>query len=230
MGFPRRAVFGALTCLMLVMSFGACEPDPAAISSKRASPSSTSLPLQKRGMAVGGDVQSRATDVVSVRLTKEQTEELVDACRNAVEVASAGDGCGGALEETLDQIIVRKGNLCGKFDLCVKVKAFGDRDIKTLGDGGYVEIVDHRKGKSLCESEPSQVCLRVGIRSSATLRRIAEPKPSPTSSASTLTPSPTPSPTTTSSSISTPNQTGTSPASPAADEGSSASSSASSSV
>jgi hypothetical protein len=59
------------------------------------------------------------------------------------------------------------------------VRAFGDRDMKTLGDGGYVEIVDHRKGRSLYGSDPSlsQVCLRVGIRSSATFRRIAEPKP-----------------------------------------------------
>ena len=223
MGFRWRAVLGAVTCLMLVTSCGAGGPGTSS-----ASPTSTSLPLQGKGLAVGGDVQSRATDVVSVRLTEEQTEELVEACRKVVDVASTSDGCGGALEETLDRVI-RVKKLCRKFDLCVKVRAYGDPDMKTLGDGGYVEIVDQRKGKSLCDSDPSQVCLRVGIRSSATLRKIARPKSSPTSP-STSTPTPTPSPTTTSPSTSTPTQTGISPASPSADESPAAASSPSSSA
>ncbi len=211
MGFRWRAVLGAVTCLMLVTSCGAGGPGTSS-----ASPTTTSLPLQKQGLAVGGDVQSRATDVVSVRLTKKQTEELVDACRKVVEVASTGDGCSGALEDIFDKAVEVSGRC--KFDLCLTVRKYGRPDMKTLGTGGYVEIVDHRKGRSLCDSESSQVCLRVGIRSSKTLRQIAEPKTSPTSSVSTFTPTPTPSPTT------------TSPAGPFADESPSAASSPSSSA
>ena len=100
---------------MLVTSCGAGGPGTSS-----ASPTTTSLPLQKQGLAVGGDVQSRATDVVSVRLTKKQTEEAVYACRKVVEVASTGDGCSGALEDIFDKAVEVSGRC--KFDLCCDCK------------------------------------------------------------------------------------------------------------
>lgn len=62
MGF-RRVVFGIVASLLLLTSCGggggANGPEPA----------STSLPLQSRGLAIGGDEQARATDVVGFELT-----------------------------------------------------------------------------------------------------------------------------------------------------------------
>jgi len=144
---------------------------------------STSLPLQDQGLVVGGDVQTRATDVVEIGITEEQAKEIARECNKRTEVANAGDDpCPRIMRRDLGG-----GPCLPRINLCMKVKAYGHVDAATLGDGGYVEIVDERPGKSLCESGPDHVCLRVGVKTSAVLDQIVETAPPTTSTTATST-------------------------------------------
>ncbi|TCN35581.1 hypothetical protein EV644_115145 [Kribbella orskensis] len=92
----RAAALGILICIALVTSCGDSES-----GTSRTSPIATSLPLQGQGLAIGGDVQTRATDVIRVRLTKEQAKTLAKACKNLIEIASTGD-----CPKTIQQIVI----------------------------------------------------------------------------------------------------------------------------
>jgi hypothetical protein len=69
MGF-RRAVLVGMASLVLVTSCGSDGSEPA----------STSLPLQRRGLAIGGDEQTRATDTVEIQITEAEAREIARLC------------------------------------------------------------------------------------------------------------------------------------------------------
>lgn len=195
------AILVSLTCMAVVASCGDGRSSTSSTSHSPASPISakaTSLPLQPQGLAVGGDVQTRATDVIRVRLTEEQTKILAAACPKTFEVPSTGT-CARALEDLAKWIVEHREQRCQPHRfLCGAVRILDDSDQRTLGSWGYFEISDNRSGKSLCSSEPNHLCLRVGIKTAEQLGEIAHttPSPAPTSSP-TPTPasSPTPTPT-----------------------------------
>ncbi|GAA3067682.1 hypothetical protein GCM10017600_20320 [Streptosporangium carneum] len=179
-------MLGAGVSLLLGVSCGGGESQPA----------TTPLPLQSSGLVVGGDVQSRATDVVEIRLTEKQAQEIVDDCRGAIEIFEGQNPCA----DSLNSLIEKQGGdsreappsgerRCRSHGLCLKVYDVSDPD---FAEAGFVEITDNRlHGKSLCESGPDHVCLRIGVKTSSVLDRIVgtvRPTASPTA---TVTPTPT---------------------------------------
>jgi hypothetical protein len=64
MGFPR-VVLAAVASLLLATSCGGGGSGDGTGGSE---PASTSLPLQSRGLAIGGDEQTRATDIVELQV------------------------------------------------------------------------------------------------------------------------------------------------------------------
>lgn len=183
MSAERVARLGLLACLLVIPACGGGGGGSGGDANSVPAASTASLPLQEGGLAVGGDVQSRATDVVSGGLTEEQVRHLEEVCRDVAEITPATDKpCPG--------IIPRKLPPCGPPLLyCLKVRAYGDVDQDVLGDGGYVEVVEERPGRPRCGSDPAGVCLRVGARTEETLDRVVEEGGVPT------TPSPSPTPT-----------------------------------
>jgi hypothetical protein len=162
----RRALLGVVASLLLVTSCGPGGSEPP----------STSLPLQRRGLAIGGDEQTRATDVAEYQITEEEAREIARACGGTVEVADAAHDCPGIIRNR------RPGwRPCVRLSLCVKAYNVDGR--------GVIEIVDQRPSASLCESGPAHVCLRVGLKTSA-LRNQILGTPASTTSTTTVTTSP----------------------------------------
>jgi hypothetical protein len=139
-----------------------------------------SLPLQSTGLAVGGDVQSQATDVLRRGITEDQARQIAEACADAAEIANAPQDCAQAIINAL-----KGSGLCGTVGFCLE--AFDVSSVQGLKYEGYVEIVEDRPDTSLCGSGPRNLCLRVGVASSALLQRFATSTVPSTSSAATST-------------------------------------------
>jgi hypothetical protein len=171
----------------------------------------TSYPLQETGLAVGGDVQTRATDRISVGLTEEQVRTIQDACEETVEIASPGDDCLEQAVRTLLRSILPSGPLpsgffpsCGPpLPFCLKVHEFSVADQQVLGAHGYLEVVEEAPAGPLCGSDPGGVCLRLGARTAEVLEQVVDPGTGTSSSPVTDTSSTATSETTTDSSKST---------------------------
>lgn len=219
MSFRLRMAVGAAACLVIITSCGTSGSNPVTTISgsnpvTTVSPvaRTTSLPLQSKGLAVGGDVQSRATDVVARGITEEQAKKIADACNSTVEVASGNETCAQAVATA---ITAPGSPPCQPGDKLLCLQVWDVSNVSGLGQKAVIDIKDDRPGRSLCNSAPDDVCLRVGVPTSSTLNQIV-PKslvttpsgeaPSSTTTPSTATPIPTssPSPTPTSSSSPTP--------------------------
>lgn len=163
---PIVAVVGILCCLTLLSS---CSSE----DSPTESPKTTSFPLQDKGLAVGGDVQSRATDVFTVQLTAQQAKELGEACGKTPDFADAST-CADALRRAVHMNTgSTRPDLCDR-GICLHFKQYGRTDVPVLGDGGYVELEDNSDGETLCDANPAHLCLRLGIKSSTVLKQLAE--------------------------------------------------------
>jgi hypothetical protein len=122
-----------------------------------------SLPLQSSGLAVGGDVQSRATDVLKRGITKEQAKLIAKECAPAAEIANVSQECAKAI-----YYVIRFGHSCGEPGLlCFEVS-----HVSGLDYSGYIEIVDDRSETSLCDAAPDHVCMRVGVATPALLDQV----------------------------------------------------------
>ena len=171
----------------------------------------TSYPLQETGLAVGGDVQTRATDRISVGLTEEQVRTIQDACEETVEIASQGDDCLEQAVRLLLREILPSGSLpSGPFSscgpprpFCLKVHEFSVADQQVLGARGYLEVVEEEPAGPLCGSDPGGVCLRLGARTAEVFEQVVDPETGTSSSPATDTSSTATSETTTDSSTST---------------------------
>lgn len=192
MRFRLRMAVSAAAYLLIITSCGTNGSNPATTTSPVAR--TTSLPLQSKGLAVGGDVQSRATDVVARGITEAQAKKIADACNSTVEVASSNDPCGRAIAEPL----AADSQSCQPEGICLEVRDVSN--VSELGQQAVIDITDDRPGKSLCNSEPDHVCLRVGVTTSSTLNQIVPRSlyttpsgeaPSSTTTPSTATPIPT---------------------------------------
>jgi hypothetical protein len=140
-----------------------------------------SLPLQPTGLAVGGDVQSQATDVLRRGITEEQARQIAEACADAAEIANASQDC----LQTIMRVFEQSG-LCGRVGFCLE--AFDVSHVQGTKFDGYIEIVEDRPEKSLCGSGPGSLCLRVGVATSALLQRVVTSTlPSTSSRATTST-------------------------------------------
>jgi hypothetical protein len=139
-----------------------------------------SMPLQAQGLAVGGDVQTRATDVVTMRITREQAQEIAALCDKAVEVATPQDHClqGFIFAQSLVAPRQRDSSAvspCQRDDpdqFCLTVRRFAGSDASMLGVIGYAEV----NGLS-CSAERTAACLRVGLRTGEVLDQVAPPAP-----------------------------------------------------
>lgn len=186
-----------VVALVLVAACGASGPHPAA----------TSLPLQARGLAVGGDVQSLATDVIKTRITEAQAEQIAAACNEAVEIAAVDGDCARVLHSLL--ISPRP---CFLSQLCVHV--FDVSRVSEFAEDGIIQIVDDRPATPLCDRRADGLCLQVGVKTSALLQyMVASTTPSETTTVTTsptstdptsVTPSVTSSPTPDPTSVTTP--------------------------
>lgn len=178
MGFRWRMALGAVASLVLVASCGGGEAtsrDPAA--------SKVSLPLQSSGLAVGGDVQSRATDVLERGITEEQAAAIAEACGDAAEIAN--DGAERCLQ-IVRQVFEGSNRSCaGTLTHCLS--AFDVSSISNLSYDGYVEITDQRTDGSECGAVQGNVCFRLGVATSALLSRVVTN--TSTSTSSEVTPS-----------------------------------------
>lgn len=172
MGF-RRAVLGALASLLLVTSCGGGGDGGGTDGSE---PASASLPLQSRGLAIGGDEQTQATDVVEFQITEDEAREIGRLCEATVEVAPSDD-----CTEGLGRII-RRGRLPCRPHLCLRLKVYN------IANGGVIEVADDRPDSSLCDSGPANVCLRVGLKTAALRNQILGTESATTSTTEGTTP------------------------------------------
>jgi hypothetical protein len=180
MGFRIRTTLAVVASLLLAASCGGGGSDSTNSTSNASTPT-VSLPLQSTGLAVGGDVQSQATDVLRRGITEEQARQIAEACADAAEIANASQDC----LKTITRVFEQSG-LCGKVAFCLEVRDVSS--VQGLAYDGYIEIVEDRPEKSLCGSGPGNLCLRVGVASSALLQRFATSTlPSTTSEATSST-------------------------------------------
>jgi hypothetical protein len=166
MSFRWWIALTGVASLLLVASCGGGGSNSANPPTTDPSTPTVSLPLQPGGLAIGGDVQSQATDVLRRGITEEQAREIADACRPAAEIANVPQDC----LETIIRALERSGR-CGTVGFCLE--AFDVSSVQGLVYDGYVEIVEDRPDTSLCGSGPRNLCLRVGVGSSMQLQRIA---------------------------------------------------------
>ena len=109
------------------------------------------------------------------QITEAQARDIAGVCGATVEVATPDD-CTQSIK-----LAVRVGRLCRVLIRCLKVKVYN------IADQGVIEVIDDRPGKSLCESGPANVCLRVGLKTAALRDQIVETA-SPTSTTAGTTP------------------------------------------
>jgi hypothetical protein len=180
--------------------------------------STTSLPLQEKALAVGGDVQNRATDVVEAGLTQKQLDEIAQACRDNVGVVASRDNCADGFS-TIPFLAP-----CGPpLPFCVHVHAFDPRDQKALGEHGYIEVTEEDPRGPTCGGEAGGVCMRLGASTAAVLDEVTHATPPKTTTPPTTTSTP---PTTTSTATDNPTTSGTPPTATSDQGGSPSSSSA----
>jgi hypothetical protein len=106
--------------------------------------------------------------VVEFQITEAQAREIAGLCAATVEVATPDD-CTQSVRD-----VIRSARPCRVLVQCLKVKVY------SIGDKAVFEVADTRQGKSLCESGPTNVCLRVGLKTLALRDQIVETA-SPTS-------------------------------------------------
>ncbi|GAA4054399.1 hypothetical protein [Actinomadura miaoliensis] len=136
----------------------------------------TPLPIQPSGLAVGGDVQARATDVAVVRITKGRLGQIADACRAATDLPQVGGACANIIQTTLKE---NAGTECHpQQDTCVWARGAPPGATSTGGAQvrRYFEVTDPRCG-------PDRVCMCVGVTKTdvwdeiiGPARRTAEPE------------------------------------------------------
>jgi hypothetical protein len=144
------------------------------------------MPLQAEGLAVGGDVQTRATDVVTTRITREQAKKIAALCNESVEVVPQ-DQCRPALIELFRDRAVAVPLLApcqpDQFWFCLAVRSLAGSDASKLGVIGYAEV----NGLS-CSAEQTMACLRVGLRTGEVLDQVAQaPRVTVATASATLT-------------------------------------------
>ncbi len=172
-----------LIVLLVAVLVGCGEGPPDTLKTHTATPEPTAqtehLPLQKSGLAVGGDVEARATKVGEFPVSQAELTKIAKVCEGAQGIpVEGGDPC-----VAVQELPFRP---CGPFDICVEI--FAVRSAGFAG-AGYAEVSDRRGTESLCESDPEAVCLRVGLTSPALARLTTlTPTATPTTQAPTETP------------------------------------------
>jgi hypothetical protein len=117
MGFRVRTTLAVVASLLLAASCGG-GGSSSTTSTSNASTPTVSLPLQSTGLAVGGDVQSQATDVLRRGITEEQARQIAEACADAAEIANVPQDC----LETIARVFEQSG-LCGTVGFCLEAFA-----------------------------------------------------------------------------------------------------------
>jgi hypothetical protein len=156
MGVRLRAALGVAACLVVATSCGTGGSGKAP---------TTSLPLQSAGLAVGGDVQSRATDVIELGITEEQAKQIAEACDKTVEIASGRQECARVMA-----LVFESPHRCQQSGLCVHVLDVSQ--VREAGRDAIIEIVDDRPGQTQCNSGSGRACLRVGVATSGLLNEL----------------------------------------------------------
>ena len=173
MSFRLRMAVGAAAYLVIITSCGTSGSNPVTTISPVAK--TTSLPLQSKGLAVGGDVQSQATDVVARGITEAQAKKIADACNSTVQVASGNETCAVAIREALAAAPsppATPSPPCQPGDELLCLQVWDVSNVSGLGQQAVIDIRDDRPGGTLCNSQPDDVCLRVGVSTSSTLNQI----------------------------------------------------------
>jgi hypothetical protein len=177
-------------------------------------PTSTSLPLQAKGLAVGGDVQAGATKIARFSITKKQLEAIIKACNEDVVIPAAGaDTCRSTMASAIAESVVEVPASDGEVpsqpaSRGLFLQVLGATNSAGLPAVGYLEVVDSRHTGALCNADPGHVCLRVGIATDKALSSLLKSAPTPSSSSpatpttatptsgdTDTTPTPTPTPT-----------------------------------
>ncbi|WP_131740011.1 hypothetical protein [Actinomadura roseirufa] len=142
----------------------------------------TKLPLQPSGLAVGGDVQSKATEVTQTRITDDQLRTIADACRDAVEITDAGeDECSRSVQDQF-----KNKQPCDPDHPCMKARwisstkgaaapalrrdGTGERD---FSGGGFITITSSQ----WCGSAPRNVCVRIAAEKETVFRDLTGASP-----------------------------------------------------
>jgi hypothetical protein len=169
MSFRLAMVVGAAAYLVVITSCGTGGSNPVTTISPVAR--TTSLPLQSKGLAVGRDVESRAKDVVARGITEAQAKKIADACNRTVEVTSDNEACAKAVSTAL---AAPNPLPCQPGDKLLCLQVWDVSNVSGLDQQAVIDIRDDRPGESLCNSEPDDVCLRVGVPTSSILNQIAK--------------------------------------------------------
>ena len=171
MNFRLLTAVGAAAYLLIITSCGTSGSNPVTTVTPVAK--TTSLPLQAKGLAVGGDVQSRATDVVARSITEAQAKKIADACNSTVEIASGNQTCAEAIRTALAAAPSAPPSApCQPSDELLCLQVWDTSNVSGLGQQAVIDIRDDRPGKSLCNSEPDDVCLRVGVPTSSIMDQV----------------------------------------------------------
>lgn len=199
------AVFSLLLLTVASCGGGGATPKSESVTSGvTSSPATTSLPLQSMGLAIGGDVQSRATDVVRVAITPQQLAEISRLCDRVVEVAP--DDCGNRIKDVFSAAMAEAKAAASRSPdakqadcpICMTLKLVVDPQCGGINPHvcaqpyDFVVITDDRPDESLCAAEPTHTCLRVGAKSTDVLlagtARSSPPSVKPSTSASPSSP------------------------------------------
>jgi hypothetical protein len=155
-------MFLAATMLLVATSCGGDDDEVL--------PEATTLPLHDSALAVGGDVQAQAEDVLEVEISEEELERLAGSCADTLLIpVSDGDECPAGIPAI--------GELCGPKVICLRVYRVSEAADFALE--GYIEVTDTREGESLCAADPAGVCMRIGLETAEVLDEIVLPTGSP---------------------------------------------------
>jgi hypothetical protein len=175
--------------------------------SESSSAAVTSLPLQTRALAIGGDTMAAGVDVASVSITPEQAKEIAKKCRGTIEIADTLSGSTEQCVAALLPLIV--GKPCAASRLCLHVS-----DLSNVAGVAYDGVIQiSGPASTLCQTSSDGVCLRLGVTTQTLMSRFASvasptdstttssgpptsttPSPTDTTTAPSLTPSPSLSP------------------------------------
>jgi hypothetical protein len=149
-------LLAAASCFLTFALAGCASSASAPAVTPHVKLATASLPLQKHGLAYGGDAEAQATDTVAAAITPAELDDIENQCQDTVEIQPVKD--------CMVAYLLIDPQPCLQDDLCIHAYNVPSADLAWV-----VEVRDDRPGASLCASDPHHVCIRAGETSGSVL-------------------------------------------------------------